>query len=123
MIGSVATTIVELIIPQSNPLSNLKEDKATGKVTASFLVMINENKNSVHVKNTQMSPAVIIPPLLSGIITLKNSCKNVHPSINAADSTSLGIPSNTPLSIHMQTGAFNMTYIIIKPIFVSTKLT
>ena len=33
MIGSVATTIVELIIPQSNPLSNLKEDRATGKVT------------------------------------------------------------------------------------------
>ena len=73
MIGSVATTIVELIIPQSNPLSNLKEDKATGNVTASFLVIINENKNSVHVKNTQMSPAVIIPPLLSGIIILKNN--------------------------------------------------
>ena len=73
IIGRVATTIVELIIPHSNPLSNLKEDRETGRVTASFLVIINENKNSVQVKNTQKSPAVIIPPTLNGIIILKNN--------------------------------------------------
>ena len=71
-IGIVATIIVALIIPHNNPLSNLKVDNATGKVTASFLVIIKANMYSVHVKNIQNKLAVIIPPILKGNIILVN---------------------------------------------------
>ena len=107
MAGSVQMTATAAISPHSVPTAVTNPASPVVIVRALELVSTEANRYSFQAKSQVSSAVVAMPGAASGMITRQRIPITEQPSIIAASSSSVGMPSTIPFSNQMANGRLN----------------